>query len=540
MTQPTSRKRCPRLLTAAWYSKNMIRFTASPVTIDAADGEGRREIMGLAAPYNVEATVADGTTVKFLPGSLPVEGAAPKLIMNHDLTAAIGVVTERVEDENGVYFVARISKTAAGNDALELAKDGVLDAVSVGAEPIEAEFDDNGVLVVALAKWLELSLVPLGAFPQAKITQVAASKKEENTMSEITTPEVAAEAPAAAPTAPVWAAVKAEREFKLPTPGEYMAAMHIGGETFRNVNAAYKQHLAKNETAIQAALAQDLTADTPGLLPTPVLGPVFEDLNFVRPVVSALGTRAMPNGNGKSFIRPTITQHTTAGTQTEGAAVSSQKMTIASNTVTRTTVAGGVFISQQDLDFTDPSALESILRDLSGQYMIKTDDIAADALASASVASGETWTFSATDPTSLIESLYGAAKNIQTATNFLPTHIFCAPNIWELLGTQLDADNRPVFGFTSTQSLIGTNTIGSARELSYLGTNVMGLQLVVDNNFANNVLIVARAAGFECYENTRGIMSVEDPELLGRNFTYYGYFATFAPDPTMLQQIAIA
>ena len=72
MTQPTSRKRCPRLLTAAWYSKNMIRFTASPVTIDAADGEGRREIMGLAAPYNVEATVADGTTVKFLPGSLPV------------------------------------------------------------------------------------------------------------------------------------------------------------------------------------------------------------------------------------------------------------------------------------------------------------------------------------------------------------------------------------------------------------------------------------------------------------------------------------
>lgn len=520
----------------------MIRFTASPVTISAADGEGRREIMGVAAPYNVEATVSDGTTVKFLPGSLPLDGAAPKLIMNHDLSAAIGVVTERAEDENGVYFVARISKTAAGNDALELAKDGVLDAVSVGAEPIEAEFDDNGVLVVALAKWLELSLVPLGAFPEAKITQVAASKKEQNTMSEITTPAVAAEAPAAAPTAPVWAAVKAEREFKLPTPGEYMAAMHIGGETWRNVNAAYKQHQAKNQTAIQAALAQDLTTDTPGLLPTPVLGPVFEDLNFVRPVVSALGTRAMPNGNGKAFIRPTITQHTTAGTQTEGAAVSSQKMTIASNTVTRSTVAGGVFISQQDLDFTDPAALESILRDLSGQYMIKTDDIAADALATAATVSGATWTVTGnqTDPSTLMTALYGAAVNIQSATNFVPTHIFCSSNVWELLGRQLDADKRPVFGYTSGASLIGTNTIGSARELSYLGTNVMGLQLVVDNNFASNTLIVARAAGFECYENTRGIMSVEDPELLGRNFTYYGYFATFASDPTMLQKIALA
>lgn len=517
----------------------MIRFSASPVTVSAADGEGRREIMGVAAPYNVEATVADGTTVKFLPGSLPVDGAAPKLIMNHDLTAAIGVVTERVEDEKGVYFVARISKTAAGNDALELAKDGVLDAVSVGAEPIEAEFDDKGVLVVALAKWLELSLVPLGAFPQAKITQVAASKKEKNTMSEITTPEVVAETPAPAPTAPVWAAAKTDRQFALPTPGEYMAAMHIGGEAWRNVNAAYKQHQARNQTAIQAALAQDLTTDTPGLLPTPVLGPVFEDLNFVRPVVSAFGTRAMPNGNGKAFIRPTITQHTSAAAQTEGAAVSSTKMTIASNSVTRTTVAGGVFISQQDLDFTDPSALESILRDLSGQYMIRTDDISADALVAGATASGSTWTFDADDPTSLITALYDAAREIQEDTNFVPTHIFASPNVWELLGKQTDADKRPTFGYTAGASLIGTNTMGAASGLSYLGTNVMGLNFVVDNNFAANTLLVVRAQGFECYENVRGIMTKEDPELLGRNFTYYGYFANFVADATMIQSITV-
>ena len=518
----------------------MIRFTASPVTISAADGDGRREIMGVAAPYNVEAVVADGTTVKFLPGSLPLDGAAPKLIMNHDLTNAIGVVTERAEDENGVYFVARISKTAAGNDALELAKDGVLDAVSVGAEPIEAEFDDNGVLVVALARWLELSLVPLGAFPQAKITQVAASKKEENTMSETTTPEVAVEVPAAAPTAPVWAAAKVERQFNLPTPGEYMAAMHIGGEAWRNVNAAYKQHQAKNQTAIQAALAQDLTTDTPGLLPTPVLGPVFEDLNFVRPVVSAFGTRAMPNGNGKAFIRPTITQHTSAATQTEGSAVSSTKMTIASNSVTRTTVAGGVFISQQDIDFSDPSALESILRDLAGQYMIKTDDIAADALVSGATGSGSTWTFNSTNPASLITALYDAAREIQEDTNFVPTHIFASPNVWELLGRQLDADGRPVFGYAQGGSIIGTNALGRTDGLSYLGTNVMGLNFVVDNNFVNNTLIVARAQGFECYENVRGIMTKEDPELLGRNFTYYGYFANFVADATMIQSIVVS
>ena len=53
------------------------------------------------------------------------------------------------------------------------------------------------------------------------------------------------EVPAAAPSAPVWA-VKQDREFPMPTAGEYMAAFHIGGETWRNVNAAYKQNVAKN------------------------------------------------------------------------------------------------------------------------------------------------------------------------------------------------------------------------------------------------------------------------------------------------------
>ena len=524
----------------------MIRFTASPVAISAQEGEGRREIMGVAAPYNVEATVSDGTTVKFLPGSLPVDGPAPKLIQDHDLTRAIGVVTERTEDENGVYFVAKISKTAAGNDALELAKDGVLDAVSVGAEPVNAEYDENGVLIVASARWVELSLVPLGAFPQARVTQVAAQpEKEKQTMSEIQNAKVETvaapvEVPAAAPSAPVWAAAKVEREFPLPTPGEYMAAMHIGGEAWRQVNAAYKQNVAKQRTAIQAALASDLTTDTPGLLPTPVLGPVFEDLNFVRPVVSAIGTRSMPNGNGKAFIRPTITQHTAAGTQTEGAAVTSQKMTIASNSVTRTTVAGGVFISQQDIDFTDPSALEAILRDLAGQYLIKTDDVAADALVAGATASGSTWTVNATNPASLVNALYDAAREIQEDTNFTPTHIFASPDVWEKIGRQLDADSRPVFGYANSPSLLGVNALGSSTQLSYLGTNVMGLELVVDNNFAANTLLVVRASGFECYENVRGIMTKEDPELLGRNFTYYGYFATFVADATMIQSIAIA
>jgi len=38
----------------------------------------------------------------------------------------------------------------------------------------------------------------------------------------------------------------------------------------------------------------------------------------------------------------------------------------------------------------------------------------------------------------------------------------------------------------------------------------------------------------------RGIMTVEDAELLGRNVTFYGYIATFANIPVCLQSITIA
>ena len=526
----------------------MIRLIAGDFSVDAAatDGQPRRTISGTAVPYNTPATVNDGTTVMFRPGSLPVEGKAPRLFMYHDATQPVGVVTERVDTDQGMLFSARISQTRLGQDALVMAQDGTIDQVSVGVNPIEFSYDEAGTMIIEKAEWQELSLVPLGAFgDQAGITKVAASipqtdtptdhneiqdtKESETDMTTETPKPEAVEA--TIPTATIPAQVK--REFALPTLGEYMAAYHTGGDVWHRVNETVKIHAAKNQTAIQAAAAQDLTSDTPGLLPIPVLGPVFQNLAYIRPVVSALGVRAMPNGNGKSFIRPTISQHTSAGSQTEGLAVTSQKMTVASNTVTRSTVAGTVFISQQDMDFTDPSAMNTILTDLTGQYLKQTDDIAADAMVTASTNNGDTWTVTAGDPSSLVEAIYNSAVSMSkgnggtTLTNLLPTHIFASPDVWAKLGSQLDDSNRPVFPAIGAPGLIGQNTLGAGSAASWSGMNPLGLQIVVDAQFANNTFLVVHAPACEIYENVRGIMSLEDPNLLGRQFTYYGYFATF-------------
>jgi len=528
----------------------MIKLIASQVTIDAAAGEtGRREITGIAVPYGVAATVADGTSVIFQPGSLPVEGKAPRLYMYHDASMPVGIVTERVDTPEGMMFTAKISASSQGQDAMIMLQEKVIDQVSVGVNPRQFSYDDKGTMIIESADWTELSLVPVGAFgDMANIATVAASipqdepeistietepTEETEPMSETAAPAVEA----TIPTAPIFATAK--RAFKMPTPGEYLAALHAGGDTFHNVNAAYKDAVRLQQSALQAAAGDILTTDTPGLLPVPVLGPLFQDLNFVRPVVSAFGARSMPNSPSKTFVRPTITTHTSAATQTEGSAVSATTMVIASNTVTKTTVAGQVTITRQDMDFTDPASMNLILNDLAGEYLIKTDDVAADALVAGKTASGSTWTVTADNPSSLISALYDAAREIAEDSNYFPTHLCVSPDVWEKLGSQLDGSKRPVLGYV-TDGIMGQNSIGKVGGLGYNAMNVMGLTLVVDNNFASGTMLVVYAPGFEIYEAQQGILSVDNPSTLSKTFSYYGYFSTFVAKSSFIQGIVIA
>jgi HK97 family phage prohead protease len=531
----------------------MIKLIAGDFTLDAAKGDApRRTISGTAVPYNVPATVSDGTAVIFRPGSLPVEGKAPRLFMYHDASMPVGVVTERVDTEQGMMFSAKISATSLGNDALVMASDGTIDQVSVGVNPTKFSYDEAGTMIIEAADWTELSLVPIGAFgDMANIASVAASihqepdevvlneevvpEQEIETMSEATVPAVEA----TIPTAPIFA--QAKKEFVLPSAGEFMAAYHIGGDTFKNMNAAVAEYTASKRTALQAAAGDVLTTDTPGLLPVPVLLPLVQDLNFLRPVVGAVGARAYPdNGQQKTFIRPTITTHTSVASQsTELSAVSATTMVIASNSVTKTTLAGQVTLSAQDIAFTSGPAMSLILNDLMGEYMIASDNLAADNLLTAATSSG-VWDLTVAD---LLKSVYDSAVDISTNRNWTPTHMFVSPDVWGQLGQLADTTGRPVFPFIGA-GLTGQNALGNASASSWNG-NPLGLQLVVDSNFAAKTMIITRVGqgagdAYEFYESIRGLMSVEQPSVLGRQMSYHGFVSTFAAIPGMIRKITQA
>ncbi len=478
----------------------MIRLVTDQVTVAAQAGEetGERRIDAIAVPYNVFATVSGGQEVMFKPGSLPVDGRNPRVFMYHDSTKVVGSVIERLDTPEAMLASMKISRTALGDEALVLASDGVMD-VSVGVNVLEYTEDKQGRMVITAAEWQELSLVPTGAFSGATITDVAASAEtdpdtnpettepvEETTEVEATPAPAEAIEAAAIPTPSLPAQPK--RKFALPSAADWMAAYHIGGDTFAKVNAAVAEWQSENQTALQAAAGDVATTNTPGLLPVPVLGPLVQNINFVRPVVNRLGARAYPDGGQqKTFVRPTITTHTSAAAQAaEFDAVSATTMVIASNTISKTTVSGQVSLSRQDVDFTSPGAMELILNDLVGELMLATDNIAADALLAAATSSG-VWDLTTTD---LMKSIYDAAVDVSNGTNFFPDTIFVSPDVWGQMGQLVDGSNRPVFPYLGAPGLQGQNALGGGNATTWTGSNPLGLEIVVDSNFAAKTMII--------------------------------------------------
>ena len=522
----------------------ILRFTPNAFTIDAAapDGTPRRTIMGLAAPYGPEATTMDGTRVRFAKGSLPTDGRAPKLLQYHDTARPIGVVTERVEvlegEGAGMYFAARISDTPAGNEVLTLAMDGVLDAVSVGVIPTEYTYDENGTMVVTASRWDELSVVPLPAFETSRIHQIAAQagnnneqdepddghdntepKEETPEMEPVETPTVEA----STPVTPLWAQARNHAP-KLPTPAEYMVAFAAGPTAFAELNAR-----------ISAAAPNITTSDTAGILPEIITGGVYDSLNPIRPFVSAIGTKAMPSA-GATFRRPVLTVRPVVTQQPTGQlnTLDPSTVTVANNDVSKLSFGTYVTVSEQDLDWSDPASINIILEQLAIAYGQATDNYAVDQLVA-----GTTQTETVVDlssPADWIEAIYGAAYQISVNSNYLPTHWVMNPVTWAKLGQLVDTTGRPVFPSVSPM-----NAFGSQQANTWNG-NPLGLNLVVDKNIAGGTgagslqgvigHAAGAAAGFEFYEQMKGALSIDVPQVMGRTISFRGYAAAFMADAT--------
>ena len=499
----------------------MIRFDADATLITAQAGDATQpaRISGLAVPWDVVATVSDGTSVQFARGAFDVTQKAAKLIENHDMSQLRGVVSTLTDSPQGLEFEATLADTRASRDAVALLQAGAYDSVSVGAHPITFTTDPAGVMTVTEARLVELSLVAVPAYAEAVITQVAATAAdpdpdpdtEEQEMSDAVTAEpIAAEA--TIPTNPIIYA-EAKRPFLMPTPAEYISAFLTGGARFDAM-----------QDGIRAAAPDVINTDLPGILPVPIVQPVYNNFIGNRPVVDAIGARAMPGG-GKVFIRPKVTTHTTIGVQSaENAALDDGTFVVDDLQVTKGTYGGYVTLSEQAIDFTTPEVIGLLLDDMGRIYANTTDNVAADALV-AGATNTNAFGNDATNPEQWAAFISTAAQDILTSSNGnLPTHLFVSPNMWGYLLGLVDTAGRPLFPSLGPMNAYGDLAVTDIAGMAF------GLRVVVDRNFATDTVIVGDASGFEIFEQQKGAISVDVPSTLSRTIAFRGYFSTLMID----------
>ena len=488
-----------------------MRITFS-TNLTAADAESRI-IAGRIVSWNEIGHTSAGPT-KFARDSIELSDDV-RLLREHDRANPLGRALSVKEHEAGIDARFRIVGTTAGNDALVEAAEQLRDGLSVGVELLASTQDDDGTLVVTAARLDEVSLVAHPAIDSARVSSVAASdatpvaetqgetmNPEDNNSETVETVEIV-EASRARVVASARPAVR-----PLESAAEYVIT---------SIQAQRGDRDALER--VTAAVAQQGTADNTGIVPEPIVGDLIQKSYGDRPLVNASRRLPMPAG-GKLFQRPFIVQHSTVGIQaTEFAELASQKMTINPVTVSKNTIGGAVEISFQDRDWTDPAIMGIVLSDLARQYAEHAEAITAINLETN--ATGTKVVIGATpNAKTIVESIYAAAAEVNTATGSLPDTIYASPAMWATLGSVVDGQSRPLF-----PSLGPVNAGGTSSADSFSG-NPLGLRLVVSSQLQPSTLIVGASRYLETYENVGGQLSATNVSTLSTTVAYYGYFAT--------------
>ena len=98
------------------------------------------------------------------------------ILWQHDMNEPIGKPVALTETDRGLVLQAEISRTSRGRDVLQLLRDGVVRALSIGFEPVQYDMDqtdpENPIRHIREARLVEVSVVTLGADANALITEV--------------------------------------------------------------------------------------------------------------------------------------------------------------------------------------------------------------------------------------------------------------------------------------------------------------------------------------------------------------------------------
>ncbi len=351
-----------------------------------------RTISGLAVPYN---RLAKGVT--FAPGSLKwSDPSRVKLLRDHDPRQPLGYATALTETAKGLQATFKVGTHAAGDEALLLAADRVMDGLSIGVD-FDLRLDTTpstkfrGASQVNRADLRETSIVAVPAFDDARVVKVTASREGED-MPDVVEPVTPATAPEQSnaqfaaflewqnaqqaeterpavvnPTRPVAFSVNEPQAYRFDrggnfVPTEYDFATDLHAMALARDTDGSKTDAGKRVFGLLRAAFDVDSADVTSLNPTIDRPDLYvDDREKKQPLFTAINKGAPPNGINPFRFPKFATESGLVGPHTQGVEPTGGTVTTTDQTVTPTAISGKAYLTRETWDMGGNPAVSTLI-----------------------------------------------------------------------------------------------------------------------------------------------------------------------------------
>lgn len=515
-------------------------LTSPPVSRETG-GDGTRTVTVRLCRWNAPRAVVDPDGSRYReqypPGSLEL---APHV---HVTDAHTGTLIGRADpdtltdDGDGPTVELTISPTAAGRDLLAHLASGVIRAVSMELEPVTVErAGDLLTRVRSMVHGVAFAFRPQLDTAVLNIRGDPPTNHPEGEPPMSDTALLRDTAPPAVAPAPIVATVDADTldraiedlRREVLTRDVPVSAGHPALK-FRSLEAWAEESWKSPETAglLSRALADQITANNPGVVPPAWVTEVFGVVDAGRPTITAIGTKPLPP-SGMEVDWPYFAGDlkTLVGEQlTQKSAITSVRVDLLRASVPLRTFAGGSDLSYQLIRRSSPSYRDAYLRIMMAAYAAVTDMAAATA---AVAAAGTPLALDAAGDTTgsaLAGVLFEGSAAVEAATGSPASFALASTDVFIGYGGALN----PQYG------LQGQATANA----STLTVNVSGLTLTHDPYLAAGTILEGNRSAASWWEDGPFAVTAEDVEKLGQNVAVWGMGNFGAPVPAGLVHITV-
>lgn len=441
--------------------------------------------------------------------------------------------------DDGMYGTFRVSRTAAGDELLELTRDGVYRRASAVFEPMQSRSVD-GVIERQTARLVRVGIVERGAYDGADVLAV---RSEVGAMVAETEPNpTPTPAPPDPPADPPGIRVARVDEPELLARMDDLRRDLVGRMASLEASrpGAGPSPLARFDsfeayaTAVYAdpeaapllarALADQLTGDNPGVVPPAWVSTISGILAFPRPAITALGGAQGLGSSGMEldwpYLDPALNLDTVVAKQTaEKTQIASVKVKLLKGSAPIDTYAGGSDVSYQLIRRSSPAYREAYLRILAICYA-RTTEAAFEAAILAGAGSSAVLT--ATSTADQVRAfLFGASATVSDATGMPATVDLVSPAEFLRLGGLAGL----------VPSAYGTANVPGTAQASTLKIDVSGLPIIRAPFLTGNTHLVTNGEAAAWHEDGPFPISAEDVAKLGQNVAIWGMGTTATPVP---------